>query len=91
MFSLGFMKVKRATNVFLHTLQQDPSSRVRKTAALALRQLEPKTKKAIKILLEVLNKEEEAEVKEQVAATLEKIAELQGLKDINELTASLSS
>jgi len=83
--SLGFMQYKKAANTLLDVLKDDESVRVRKTAALSVGQLVPKTKKCVQVLLETLETESDLEVQEKIKSTLEKIAKNQGYKDMKEM------
>lgn len=86
--SLGFMKYQKATNVLLHTLLEDSSARVRKTAAISLGQINPKTKKAVKAILQAKDKDENEEVQAAAENTLKRIAKSQGFESIDELLAA---
>jgi len=83
--SLGFMQYKKAVNTLLDVLKEDESVRVRKTAALSVGQLVPKTKKCVQVLLETLETESNLEVQEKIKNTLERIAKNQGYKNEKEM------
>jgi len=83
--SLGFMQYKKAANTLLDVLKDDESIRVRKTAALSVGQLVPKTKKCVQVLLETLETESDLEVQEKIKSTLERIAKNQGYKNEKEM------
>ncbi|MBD3191564.1 MAG: hypothetical protein GF308_13025 [Candidatus Heimdallarchaeota archaeon] len=87
--SLGFMKYKKATNVLLDTLLEDSSPRVRKTAAISLGQINPKTKKAVKAILQAKTKDEDEEVQATAENILKKLAKNQGFKSITEFLTDL--
>lgn len=83
--SLGFMQYKKAANALLDVLKEDESVRVRKTAAISVGQLVPKTKKCVQVLLETLETESDLEVQEKIKSTLERIAKNQGYKNEKEM------
>jgi len=87
--SLGFMQYKRAANNLLDVLQADESVRVRKTAAISVGQLVPKTKKCVQILLDSLKAEDDPEVQEMIKNTLERIAKNQKYKSIEEMIKNM--
>ncbi|NHJ32884.1 MAG: HEAT repeat domain-containing protein [Asgard group archaeon] len=83
--SLGFMQYKKAANTLLDVLKADESIRVRKTAAVSIGQLVPKTKKCVQVLLDTLKTESDQEVQEKINSTLERIAKNQGYKNKKEM------
>ncbi|MHA1356092.1 MAG: HEAT repeat domain-containing protein, partial [Candidatus Heimdallarchaeota archaeon] len=87
--SLGFMKYKKAVNTVLKVLETDQSIRVRKTAALTIRQLSPKTKKAVTVLVTRSKEEQDEEVIQQIKDTLKKIAKDNDFKSQKEFLKSL--